>query len=463
MKKTVAWILTVALCLCGAAAQAAPLAQAARLTQPERFAHYPSYTLDEQTGTWSVRTNAADALVERFWAEGAPYAGSLCVFTLDTLGNAATGVLTPVLRFYYRCGSARLEADAVSLLADGVRYDFAARSQTVKNGRAVAEVVTVPLTQEALSAVRTLSGAQELSLRLIGQADAYTTELDAAATGARSQIEAASLSGLTDALALLDAAGMDTYALWDLSAAAWEGENGYAPAFARTPVHSSIAGSETDDAFGMVLPGERTGAAKAARQALVEAGFLNAKAGTEFDASASAATRRAQRYLGRVENGCADAALIDALAADEPAPVAPVAPAAPEMDALAEVAEITLDRYWFAGAVSAANAQDAARAVSNTDNALLVADGFIRNLSQAELRLFMNVQAQVVYSDAYAYEAVLLCERDQGTALDTALVPLGQARLIVYAEVPAWLAQDADAAWRVEITADGQTLTYDLQ
>lgn len=213
------------------------------------------------------------------------------------------------------------------------------------------------------------------------------------------------------------------------------------------------------DAFGMVLPGDRTKAAQAARQALSDAGFLNAKTATEFDETASEAARRAQRYLGMIENGCVDAALVSALAAQ---PVE-AAEAAQATENLADVAEIALNRYWFAGAVSATNAADELRTVSNTDNALLAADGFIRNLSQEELRLYMNLEARVIYNDTYAYEAVMLCERDQGTALDTALLPLAQSRLIICAEVPAWLAQDADASWRVEITAGDQTAEYELQ
>ena len=75
----------------------------------------------------------------------------------------------------------------------------------------------------------------------------------------------------------------------------------------------------------------------------------------------------------------------------------------------------------------------------------------------------MHVEARVIYNDTYAYDAVLLCERDQGTALDTALLPLGTSRLIVYAEVPASLAEDADAAWRLEISVNDDKLEYELQ
>ena len=459
MKKTIAWILTLMLCLSGAAAQAASLPQAAQQMQLQTLERYPAYALDVQSGWWSVRTNEADALVARLWEDGAQYAESMCVFALETEGQAQTGLLIPVLRVYYSCGTKPTRADAVALLSDGVRYDFAACSEVVKNGRTTVEVVSVPLTQEAFAAVCALRTAQSVSLRLMGES-VVTAEFDLSAAGARRQVEAASLSGLDSALTLLGQLGADAYALWDLSAAAWENIHGFAPAFARTQVTNVIGETETTDAFGMVAYGDRSKAAQAARQALTDAGFMLARTATEFDETASAAARRAQHYLGRIENGCVDAALLEAL---RDGAVAQETAVAPEMEKLADTAEIALDRYWFAGAVSAAQPADGLRTVSNTDNALLIADGTIRNLSQTELRLFMHVEARVIYNDTYAYDAVLLCERDQGTALDTALLPLGTSRLIVYAEVPASLAEDADAAWRLEISVNDDKLEYELQ
>ena len=76
MKKTIAWILTLMLCLSGAAAQAASLPQAAQQAQLQTLERYPAYALDVQSGWWSVRTNEADALVARLWEDGAQYAES---------------------------------------------------------------------------------------------------------------------------------------------------------------------------------------------------------------------------------------------------------------------------------------------------------------------------------------------------------------------------------------------------
>lgn len=458
MKKTMVWILALMLCLSAVTAQAATLGQAAKLVDSKNLERYPSYTRNDESGKWSVRANAGDALIARFWADGAQYAESLCMFALEAEGNAKTGVMTPVVRFYYRCGTKPLNVSAVSLLADGVRYDFAAQSEVIRNGRTNAEVVSVPLTQEGFAAVCSLSAAQRASVRLIGESDMYTTELDVSAAGARKQMEAASLSGLADAVALLESAGFDAYMLWDLSVAAWETEYGFAPAFESGEVSQMIGEIATTDAFGMVALDDRSKAAIPAQQALVDAGFMSGTPKAQFDETASDAARRAQHFYGLIETGCVDAKLLSVLAGEESVKEEEAIAAAN----LSDMAEITLNRYWFAGAVSAAQSAEI-RSASNADNALLVADGVIRNLSMEELRLFMQMEARVIYNDTYAYDAVMLCERDAGTSLDSAMLPLAQSRLIVYAELPAYLAQDENASWRLEITAKDQSIDYELQ
>ena len=75
----------------------------------------------------------------------------------------------------------------------------------------------------------------------------------------------------------------------------------------------------------------------------------------------------------------------------------------------------------------------------------------------------MQMQASVICNGSYAYEANLVCECSEGTALDTLLLPLAQARLIVYAEVPAQLAQDSSVSWTIQLAADGETLEFELQ
>ncbi len=130
---------------------------------------------------------------------------------------------------------------------------------------------------------------------------------------------------------------------------------------------------------------------------------------------------------------------------------------------LGSVAQVPVEPFWFADAVSASANPEAMRSVANKDNVLLAADGLIRNLSAEEMHLFMQLKAKVVYNDAYAYEAELVCECSGGTGLDVRLLPLGEARLVVYAEIPAQLAADAEAQWNIVLEADGEQLVIALQ
>jgi len=168
---------------------------------------------------------------------------------------------------------------------------------------------------------------------------------------------------------------------------------------------------------------------------------------------------RAQQYLGRVPTGCADAALLDALAEGRKAETK----AAPAMQPIGEKAELCVERYWFAGGVSASANAESLRTTANADNVFLAADGAIRNLDVQELHLFMQMKADVVYNGKYAYEAELAVETSGGTALDSRLLPMAQARLIAYAEIPSALAADENAQWSIVFELDGESLTIDLE
>ena len=102
-------------------------------------------------------------------------------------------------------------------------------------------------------------------------------------------------------------------------------------------------------------------------------------------------------------------------------------------------------------------------AVLNSDNALLVADGCIRNLSAEQLHLFMQPEARLVYNGTYSFETEIFCEASNGQQLDSMLLPLAHARLIVCAEIPAHLADDSSASWSLVWNAGGETAEIQLQ
>lgn len=456
IRKALAWLLLAS--MPAAAAETVEVVRAAAPMEIAAFEHYPSRSYDEADGKWSLHSVQADALIDRFWNHRINTGENFCAFYLEAEGNALTGVWTPVLRVLYN-GQKTLNASAVSILADGVRYDFAAASQkTVYEEKYGAQLVSVPLNAEGAAAMREIVGAQKVSVRLIGDA-VYTAKIDPDTTVARRRIEAASLAGLESGLALMDEVGLSEYALWDLSAAAWQGAHGFAPACMQCAVVGSVGGTAVEDAFGMIVRGDQSRAARAAQEILIDSGFMSGSASGTFTQSASDAVCRAQQYLGRIVTGCMDAGLEQALAERRSIGGAQ----APEMQPLGGKAEIALERYWFADGIAAANASAASRTVYNSDNAFLIGDGKIRNVSAEEMYLFMQMSAKVVCNDTYAYEATVVCECDGGRELDTMLLPMASARMIVYAEVPADLMNDAGAEWKICFEMDGETLEYDLQ
>ena len=146
MKKTGKFLLGMMVAAAVSAASAcAEVPNAAQPLKAADFAHYPSYVQEETSGKWSVQAYQADALLDRFFDYGSRYNAEMCVFHLSAEGDARTGVWSPVLQFYHMDGREKINAKAVSVLVDGVRYDLAASTAMVGSGRNAAEKISAPL------------------------------------------------------------------------------------------------------------------------------------------------------------------------------------------------------------------------------------------------------------------------------------------------------------------------------
>ncbi|MEG0986469.1 MAG: hypothetical protein RSK76_08840, partial [Clostridia bacterium] len=110
-----------------------PVAGAAHLAaaqfDPAVFERTPGYAFDAASGAWRVAAGAADALMEELSRTNVARA---CLMRLEYQGNAATGLIQPVL-VWDVVGEA-LSADAVSILLDGVRYDVQVLREAEKLG-----------------------------------------------------------------------------------------------------------------------------------------------------------------------------------------------------------------------------------------------------------------------------------------------------------------------------------------
>ncbi len=456
MTKLLAWMLLATLpAACAETANCAPIPAIERAARPaaqEAIERYPSYVLDAATGDWRVRANEADALLDRFDSYVRANGGELCMFYLEARGDSVTGVWSPVLCLRYS-GYDRIDARAISILADGARLDLAAASY---EDDARGELICAPLNQDALEFFREAILAADFQIRIHGE-ESYTAEVDLETSNSRRRIEAASLNGMASGLALMDMLGAQDYGLWDLSAAQWELQYGFAPKAEKAGVEMILGEEELTDDFGQVQSGDSNRAARAAQQLLIDAGFLSSTASSTYGSMSEAAARRAQKYLGRVETGCMDANLARALAAE-----CVELPDAQAYDwrPLGEIAQVAVDRFWQAKGVGAINAQTGLQTVYNSDNAMLIADGRIQNLSNEELKLFTQMEAWFENGE-YRYDATILCEVGGGSALDMSLLPMGQARLIVCAEVPPELA--GQAGWTLTLLAGESSVEYGLE
>ena len=56
----------------------------------------------------------------------------------------------------------------------------------------------------------------------------------------------------------------------------------------------------------------------------------------------------------------------------------------------------------------------------------------------------------------YEYECTLVCETNDGMTLASSLLPMGEARLLVYAEIPECVADEGE--WTLELTAGETTI-----
>ena len=111
--------------------------------------------------------------------------------------------------------------------------------------------------------------------------------------------------------------------------------------------------------------------------------------------------------------------------------------------------ELTVERSWVADAVESEGGER--RAVSDKDDTLIIWEGTVKNLSTEELDFYWQLSAAAKLGE-YEYDCVLVCERNEGASLTSALPPLGEARLLIYAEIPETVA--GETAWTLEIEAE---------
>lgn len=446
MKKLISLLLVLMMVSAGA------LAMESSSVSPDWNAleRYASYT--EEGSVWTVRSNQTQAALNKISAETAPYNGYAC-FGLELTGDKETGLIVPVLAFYY-AGTVELNGQTASIAANGARYDLLLTKEEIQLGKNKAERLTAPLDETGLAMIHEILRAEEIDILLQGDVTyEMEPEREESYDSTREELAGRSLEGLTDMLNEFEKLG--AYGLWDLNEVWWERTCGAEPKMKMTaiPVDEEIVIGEIEleEPMYMFSRGDTGENVKKIQQLLIDQGYMMGKADGSYGNGSIRAVRAAQRFLGLMETGCADETLIRALSGEEQVLDGTAADSMKVIELLiAEgLCEMTVERSWVADAVESEGGDR--RVVSDKDDTLLIWEGTVKNLSTEELDFYWQLSATAKLGE-YEYPCVLVCERSEGAKLMSALPPLGEARMLVYAEVPETVA--GETGWTLEIEAE---------
>lgn len=268
----------------------------------------------------------------------------------------------------------------------------------------------------------------------------------------REELAGRSLDGLSDMLYEFEQLG--EYGLWDLNEIWWERMRGVEPRLVKTalPAEEEIALGEIklEEPMYMFSRGDSGEQVKKVQQLLIDSGYMAGKADGSYGNGSVRAVRAAQKFFGLVETGCADETLIRLLQGDASMldGEATVSMQATGLLTAESLCEMTVERSWVADAVESEGGDR--RAVSDKDDTLIIWEGTVKNLSTDELDFYWQLSATAKLGE-YEYPCVLVCQRDEGAKLVSALPPLGGARMLIYAEIPETIADET--AWTLELEA----------
>ncbi len=416
----------------------------------ESLEKYASFT--EEGALWTVRSNRTQAVLNKISADSAPYNGYAC-FGLELTGDKETGLIVPVLAFYY-AGTVELNGQTASIAANGARYDLLLTKEIIQLGKNKAERLTAPLDEAGLAMIHEILRAEEIDILLQGD---VTFEMEPVREDSydstREELAGRSLEGLSDMLHEFEKLGQ--YGLWDLNEVWWERTRGAEPMMNRTaiPVEEEIVIGEIELEAPMYMfsRGDSGEKVKDVQQLLIDSGYMIGKADGSYGNGSIRAVRAAQRFLGLMETGCADETLIRALSGEEQVLDGTAADSMKVIELLiAEgLCEMTVERSWVADAVESEGGER--RTVSDKDDTLLIWEGTVKNLSTEELDFYWQLSATARLGE-YEYPCVLVCERNEGANLMSALPPLGEARMLIYAEIPETVA--GETAWTLQLEAE---------
>ncbi len=476
-KQIVSLALAAALMAGGALASADALQNGAPIVNIDSLKTQDAFTHDETTGAWSLIPNRTQAALDAIGNGYGRSSGDGTLFMYVSLeGNTLDNTITPTLNVCMISGT-EVNAGAVSLLIDGVRYDFETASEVSAIGSYRTEMMRAPLNADGISMLRTMTDAKEFSVMLHGaeRVKNYTVKVrsDNDYSTARAGMQAASADCVREALAIYDALGAGADA--ERAISDWEDANDKTCAYVSTEISAQPRVSLTlDKNFDVLKLGDSSKSVRELQELLRDEGYMYVDPSTSYGDQTRAAVRRAQLALSYVPTGSADAALINALktgaqpdTGDAAKPINAAQTAEGDTAAepgtiyeIADAARIELDSYRFAKRVTPSDGDEtSAISASDSDNVLILFEGTLESLALAEKDASWDYSATLTLDGKYDYECTFAVEQNDGQSFGTALLPLSKGKFIAYAEVPAAV-QTHGGAWTLTLELGDTALTY---
>ncbi len=443
MKKLIISLIVCAALLIGAAS-AEGIPRAALPYDITVLERHEGFSVSSE-GEWYAQDHALSAILDCVAAGeiNASLTKGAAIFGLTLSGNVQTGSLRPEITLYM-VAREPLDVKAVTFIADSVSYDIAAVSERTAIGTAPAEKCRLPVTQELLPLLRSISAGSDVRVIVMGTQGVYDSSL----TASSSTLESASLRCFSLMDILSGELGIDSYGLWDISADEWMSLYSLEP----------LSHISDDDKTSLIKPGDRGTAVTELQEKLSKNGFYAGKAELTCGVKTVNAICRAQRYYSLIVTGCADEALIRCL----------TNPAEPSRDIGRTDAEaVTAGKakfapvYWYTAAECRAANGSAGVSVSDSDNTLIIIRGTLNNPSASQLSLNWDITASVTM-DGAPFSASLRAVTNGGNGYTTTVLPLAQTEFLITCEVPSAAAENAGEAV-LTLSSGGETVTFNLK
>lgn len=415
------------------------------------FERYASFSISED-GSWTARnTDAARMLAGAGAGSVKASMNSGAALLIPSVRGDAERSYAEVVLHVYVFRNSPVNVQGISIVAGGARYDIVTGAESEKIGYYACERIDIPLDKTGLEMLKSIS-EYGLSLYVYGGGKHFMAEITADEE----------LAAVRSLLAELPEAYAEGYGLWNENAARWNAD--------RKQIRQVMIGGGGEYDAMLIAPFDIMDISVRdnvvfLQGMLTECGFYAGQQDGKYGDSTESAVIAAQRYYGLGETGIPDRRLLGCLSG---ADIAREAPAA-EDNGLTDcgILQIGIDGHWFASRVTPVAGIQTGSDISplSGGNTLLVAGGTIVNTNSEELQLPIVMEARLVLDGKYIYPCTVCCEKTGMPYYGTSLIPLEEARLIIYAETPPAAMEIADKTLIITIHAGAEetALEYELK